>query len=409
MADVPLTETIKRKQKDIRHPVAMLILPFTGFVSIKKFVPFIQFFESESEQNAHRLTAQVLKALETHDIKAANTIIIPLIMDFDINGQVNKLSGQVRRLKDAVSTIDKINIFPFLGLDPRRFIYQDRSSTLRGSGDLLDHLNSYLDQFELRSRDQRLDFANLKNGDIIGIKLYPPLGFDVMPDPANERSAYITFYKALLERDIPITVHCQEDSFELTRDHDQTCYFTKPDNWARVLGEEGGLDKLRINFAHLGGEDGVKNTIRWITRNEGEYDEYYTVANDVNVNSWTFKIIKMLKQYRNTYSDISAYDFGDPQSVASLLWLIVYDEAGKFDDVGQHKLLDKLLWGSDYPMILSEYKNYNSYFRAFNRLIGCVADAEETYVLPKENQMPPREELFKRLTQDNPKKFLFGA
>jgi hypothetical protein len=93
------------------------------------------------------------------------------------------------------------------------------------------------------------------------------------------------------------------------------------------------------------------------------------------------------------------------------MWVLAFDRAGRFDDLGPHKLEDKLLWGSDYPMILDQkkYPDYGSYFSAFLRVINSDIEGLEYYAAPDAVQLPETDELLKKLVWNNPEKFLFGS
>jgi hypothetical protein len=415
IADVPLMETIRHAKKELQHPLFMLLMPMLPFMSLEKYKPFINFFESEPEQNVKRLCRELKAALKTQQIEPDNIIITPLIMDFDMNGKVTKLDGQITRLVEAVKKQTAVKILPFLGIDPRKFVY-DTNKPVFDKDTIRAKIDAFLSRYNMKSRDERTNPQNLKSGDIIGVKLYPPLGFKVYQTDEADRAAFNIVYEEFLLRDIPVTVHCQEDSFALTENHTETMLFTRADNWVKVFSvKPPDLSRLRINFGHFGGEKGVASTIKW--KEEIGYDPTscmedgpnYIVDQRVNKGGWTYKLISLLKKHPNTYADISAYDFKNAQDAARLMWVLAFDRAGKFNDLGQHNLEDKLLWGSDYPMILDQkkYPNYSYYFSSFVKVINGDIEGLENHTSPDSRQLPPTNELLKKLVWYNPKKFLF--
>jgi hypothetical protein len=412
VADVPLSAIIKRQ---VDHPLRLIAGSLAVPLAIKWFDKFIKYFDSESLQNVKLLTGELNRAigwnkLGDFQVTAPEKIMTPLVMDFDLNGDVKKSGAQLQRLVDAAKThwagsrAKAVKVLPFVGLDPRKLVFKNGKD-----GELLDHpqigekTDKFLEENKVKNAASRRDRPNLQGGDVIGVKIYPPLGFKVYPDTARERDAYQVVYERLAELEIPITAHCQKASFDLT--DGELKLFTDPRNWADLLGSSETIRKLRLNLGHFGGEKGVIDALDW------EDDRVEGPSRD----GWTYEIIKILKRYDNAYADISAFDFGDKQAVASLLWTLAYDKAGEFNDNDSqspnHPLESKLLWGSDYPMILDkDYENYTSYFADFiNSLIRRKDLRKKSrYAIPKESQLPGPAPLLRRLISTNPVEFLFG-
>lgn len=418
-ADVPLLTTIKQ---NIKHPLkvivasnlAPILLKF-GIIDIDKFV---KFFDSESEENVATVSIELTAALYSNNIgtwsiNAQEKILTPLVMDFDYDGKVNKFEAQVKRLVNAATAFKNnkhnVKVLPFVGLDPRRIIYKD--DQLLSTTAIDNEVDGFLAKYDVKDAQGRRNRDELDCGDVIGIKLYPPLGFNVFPEEDRERDAYRAIYARLSSLEIPITVHCQEDSFDLT--DGKVVKFTSPKNWVNVLA---ATNNLRINFGHFGGEEGVKDVIDW--RDNDDPGDPIQEAFGIRKSGWAYEIIKMLKKYDNTFADISAFNFSDKKAVSSLLWILAYDKEGKFDlkDTGcpNYPLTSKLLWGSDYPMILSKkYPTYKEYFKAF---VNTIIDRSKIrnnwgwneYPLPPEDKLPNSVDLLKALCGGNGTKFLFG-
>ena len=219
--------------------------------------------------------------------------------------------------------------------------------------------------------------------------------------------------------------------------------YTKPGNWRQVLEFSPQLSKLRLNFGHFGGDMGTKMVVPMRDRGEMEDFEDWVAPKKPRAKGWTFEIVEMLKQYPNTYADISAFAFQDKVAGAALMWLLAFDENGFFDQDGgsNHKLQDKLMWGSDYPMILPNFPNYHSYLRAFRQTIRQNKRRFARFEMPPQwrepdavgrsdgattgvrnhpaarrrkgrnmqswQPLPPAAELFQKLTCENPRRFLF--
>ena len=188
---------------------------------------------------------------------------------------------------------------------------------------------------------------------------------------------------------MPLTVHCQTGSFAAGKEKKKIDDSTTPENWATLLNRTD-LKTLRINLAHFGGETGTDDMF-----------EPFRLDKD----SWTFIIIKLLKEYPNTYADIAAYDYSKSEHRNNLLAIFEKDAAGDF---GQgHMLADKLLWGSDVPMVISDkayrgdissgsVSEYKHYIKGFIDTINFSNVFDST----------AKTMIIQNLTETNPKKFL---
>lgn len=371
---------------------------------------FIRYFERDLRDTIVKFDKHLLETITETD---SEILITPLIMDFDcINGveqnslKKSNLELQTERLVSAIKESDtKIKICPFIGYDLRKLILkQDPITKEYLEKDYLSKEESAerLDKFkilykEYASKSKRTSIKELENGEILGIKLYPPIGFNPYPKNEKKKNKYIEFYKWCMKEDIPITVHCQKGSYNADLKQKLINDVTDPKNWERLMRKEK-LDKLRINFAHFGGEDGVEDMI------EAWYEKPFK---QIDKNSWTYTIIQLLKNYDNTYSDLSAYNYGkakwydlkgrlDDYS-ENLKKVFEYDEKGKFGKKG-HKLEDKILWGSDVPMVISDKSyggKYKNYYQKFEDVIN-ECDFTEDH----------KKKIINKITNINSKKFL---
>ncbi len=410
ISDIPLWKPIS--QLTGLHPIAGMIGgAYVGILAkkkIPKYKPFIQYFEREQVASAIDFAGQVESAKRASGITSQTTLCTPLIMDFDRNGEVDKLTQQVERLVDVSDRVPGLKVLPFLGLDPRRHVYRDNGNA-RSKAQMLNHLEDYLAQFSIKSKTKRKLEGNLVNGDILGVKLYPPLGFHPLPDANPDRSRHLDFYERISEKGLPITVHCQHASFNLVNGRDSK-RFTKPDNWKQVLDglEERGVE-LKINFGHFGGDHGVEGLLP----RHYEFDEREIPWRHFRRSSWTFKILRLLEDYPNTYADISAINFDpktrnqdDVRRFSGLLWFLVraYERSESPD---RYSVFDKLLWGSDFPMPLTEAPDYThllqNFITAYTTLPGSYGNR-----YPEADRLPPIDFVLRKLCCDNPMRFLFG-
>ena len=233
----------------------------------------------------------------------------------------------------------------------------------------------------------------------LGIKLYPALGFQ--PYPANQQDwpNYLGFYQWCVEHDIPMTSHCQSVSFNTNTpgaDHPNS----KPEHWAKVLQTEG-LGDLRINFAHFGGGGNLKSLFK---------DGY------IHTDNATYKIIEMLRDYPNTYADLAAIDFADDDISTNFAKLLSFDEAGKLNRDLKPFLCNKLIWGSDVPMVINskQYLNggdgtrpvmgYANCLHYFRTSLGRVRSSVEGN--PDELSQAKQFEIMQQIISRNPERFL---
>lgn len=233
--------------------------------------------------------------------------------------------------------------------------------------------------------------THIKDKGFNGIKIYPALGFYPF-DPKLEE-----MYKWATENKIPITTHCTrvgsyylgkitqemtnpesfysgslknwpdkfgKPEFPIVKDlNDNTKFcdnFSEIYNYAIVLHK---FEKLKLCFAHSGGDDEI------------------LLSHGANPDkSWFAQIIYLMKKYDNVYTDIS-YTIYEKKIFPDILKLLQDKKIGH-----------KVLFGTDYFMTLRENseKQLISKFRTFLA------------------QNSVEEDLWKKITTDNPKLFLFS-
>lgn len=425
--DIPLYATIANV-KNLPNPLLAAGALISAHRSVlNKRSLFLDFFDNRRKENAQNLVNEIQEAAKFHPVvKGRKIILTPLVMDFDKIGDKEHYSHenvfyQTRRLREEVIEAgldNKALILIFAGLDLRK---------LDGNVDVQAFLNGYFREAGgLKPISERKNPAELSNGDIVGIKLYPPIGFNPFSDTsANEIDpARKTFYEYCIQKRLPITVHCQSGSYHGFDVNKKIINKNAhPTNWERVMKAIDG-DKLKINFAHFGGEEELRATVLPVP-SQTELGDFRPLKK-FKKGSWVLSILTMLKTYEQTYADISAFDYSNKAAVMALAWLFVLDEVGDLDGrlgIGPSpcKLKDKLIWGSDMPMIYGKPKGllketghvevYGAYLESFTKAMQIAKIKARPFPNPAKyhpDNIPDPVDLIDRLTNKNPYKFLFG-
>ncbi|MBW1862834.1 MAG: amidohydrolase family protein, partial [Deltaproteobacteria bacterium] len=201
-----------------------------------------------------------------------------------------------------------------------------------------------------KQNESSFGIDNIEDGFFVGIKLYPPLGFDPWPDESDETWEFKKvnyLYQFCCWKGIPITVHCGGIGFQvINNDLDEK--YTNPDKqWRKVLKH---YPNLKINFAHMG-----------LRRN------------------YTPTIFEFMKRYANIYTDFS----GMALSRKSYKKIISTINAENFSDEQR----SRILFGTDFMINLLWIDSLKDYLEEFFK-----SD------LPEKNSY----------CSTNPEKFLFG-
>ena len=187
----------------------------------------------------------------------------------------------------------------------------------------------------------------LRGGVFKGVKIYPVMGF--RPD---DKRLY-PIYQYCAGNNIPITAHCQNGGIPGLQKY---YHLADPKYWSPVLKD---FPTLTLNLAH----------------------------NDSTGSSWQPKIAELIKTYPNVYTDIS---------YGTEMWFMPrrYFKGIK-GMLATPKIQDRLLYGTDWYMgrFLWTEKSYLKWLLEYsNKIHWCRVKftAQE----------------MKRLTEDNPKRFL---
>lgn len=422
VTDVPLYEALRGKIRmgTLQKFFSVLaggaaVLTNLDEKMIKQHRNFIRFFEREQQQNIEWFARQLREAVAVHQPGSELIVITPLIMDFDqvveaTNiGRDVEVARQFERLRQAIVAASKVlnedaqipvKIFPFMGFDLRKLVNTPTA---------LAELQAFWSEHAAsRAEIQKGNFAEIDNGKVLGLKLYPPLGFNPCPNkdkPAQEK-AYLSFYRWCVAEDIPITVHCQPSSFTGMLDKDDVAKFTDSENWLQLFKNYDEFNGLRVNFAHFGGETELANALK------GPWDESvgYFNPDRVNMKTWVGRLLCLLKEYPNTYADVSAFEFADVDARSNFAKLLGLEKEGRIKVAeGKYLLRDKLLWGSDVPMIISGDSYLKEKYRdestpmGYAYLLGHFQSAVQGAGKLTDQE---KQSLITAMTRDNPARFL---
>jgi predicted TIM-barrel fold metal-dependent hydrolase len=335
-----------------------------------------------------------------------NTKFVVLPMDMDYMEAGKPIANYMQQLDELlkVTKNNKNSLLPFVFLDPRRL---EETCNLNG----IDCYENYVKR-------------NLSRSVFHGLKMYPALGY--FPFDKN----LVETYKFAQQHQIPIITHCIEGTvfyrgkkkkewnehpilkytkernkppipipLPQKKNYDFSTNFSHPLNYhcllnkellSEYLGEETDLSKLKICLAHFGG------TKEWNRYSEDNWNNYNNnishlsredylnrkIKNTLNHGSsrtiwwnasWLSIIYDLMIQYEGVYTDISFIVFN--QELFPLLKFLLEDE----------KVNHKILFGTDY-YVVAQKNTEKALFQNLRSYIG--------------------EELFFKIANENPKKFL---
>jgi predicted TIM-barrel fold metal-dependent hydrolase len=412
--DVPLYESLEGVVN--KDTIYLLLGSFGAPVAVAAGVPhtllsqnrnFIKFFERDTRANISWFASQIKTAIHDDVFKTivgsdsiSRIIITPLLMDFDscikatdLGPDAKSCKDQFKRLKDTILECSDcgIEIYPFMGFGLNQLHRPDS----------LQKLQEWWREFGYSKEDRikGLHGPLRQSGKAIGIKLYPPLGFNPCPEPLPQ--AYLEFYGWCNDNDIPLAVHCQESSYCANEDQKKKCHtYTHPENWRRLFSRHPELNTLRLNFGHFGGESQISRLVSY-----GDND----IATSLNQSSWSYIIYELLDRCPNIYADLAAYDYSKQAFQESLGKLL----AGSADALSggeriSEVLRKKLIWGSDVPMIISTPSFVEDDKASYLRFLqGFILSLDDNPLSGSQANL--RKEICQAVMRTNPARFLFGS
>ena len=173
----------------------------------------------------------------------------------------------------------------------------------------------------------------------VGIKVYPPMGFDPNPDDEKLRARNEVLFSFCEEQEIPIVTHCDDQGFRMVP-LDDSFTFTSPARWEGVLERH---PNLYLDFAHFG-------------------SQYYRAAPVLQLKelSWRNHILLLMKKYPHVYSDLS---FG---GVNSSMWKNVMEVLKTAAPEDKKVFSERLLFGTDWPLSLVKIPSALDYWQGFS-------------------------------------------
>ncbi|HEV7428151.1 MAG TPA: amidohydrolase family protein [Thermoanaerobaculia bacterium] len=186
-----------------------------------------------------------------------------------------------------------------------------------------------------RANDLNIVRRALDDTDAVGVKFYPPNGYQ--PDEARHDA----LYRELVNRDAPLFAHCTPVGMEAKPGSGAN---SNPAYWERVLNR---FPSLRLCLGHAGGDEPWFGRIPWET-------------------SYAAKAVDLAVRFDNVYVEFGYHDdILDPavrdKFIVRLAGLLA----------ATPKLAKKIMYGTDWHMI-EKISKHQEYFRAF---AAAFADA----------------------------------
>ena len=300
------------------------------------------------DKNANSLLSE--KGLEINingkDISYDKLVLCSQIMDFNLKGS-DKLAYPlpehdiVKQANEILEGIEKyhknnpnskVEVLPFFGINPLNYDEDKIQEILENCFD-----------------DNKLKIGNLRFGKtvrkFVGIKVYPPMGFDPYPSDAKLRAKNEVLFSFCEKNAIPIVTHCDDQGFRMVQLENSFDY-TSPERWLKVLKEH---PNLYLDFAHFGTQYYHATPIQQLASHI-----YHEV-------SWRKLILNAMKEYPHVYADLS---FG---GVDSDMWKEVQEIVTKATDSEKEIYSKRLLFGTDWPLSLSKIESALEYWLGFEK------------------------------------------
>ncbi|WP_327496639.1 amidohydrolase family protein [Ensifer sp.] len=285
-----------------------------------RFVQLMQDYRMDLAENYLRIYAS----------RCSLSVITPSILDFEksIPGKASPQCDQIDVMDEIQRIVARergIRMHSFVGFDPKREVCDPGSSL------------------------ENVEYAIMCKG-FIGVKLYPPMGFQATGNAKPIEAALKKLYNWCCKHDVPIMAHT-ENSLGA---HCGFGNFASPVHWRKLLNDRHYRD-LRINLAHFGGFDE--------SRRKGEPTGILVNCERDKFSgppSWEKIIGKTIRDDHraNLYADLSYLSELVSTTSAGLhydirkrlnAWLNAYDPTARH-----------LMFGTDWSM-MSRERNYNNY------------------------------------------------
>jgi len=264
-------------------------------------------------------------------------VICPMVMDFTSKSSLEDLYYKSRSSKDTFMYADTmlasirsfyhankesvLEILPFAGINAPAYT--------------LDQVDLWLNTYFNRYKPSE-HYQNKRRPRFFGIKLYPPLGFDPIPEDPEERKKVELIYAFAEDNKIPITTHCDDGGYRTT-DVETSHKNTSPESWSKVLEKH---PRLKLNFAHFG----------------RQYQRTHFMRKQ---DKWRNDIIDLIIKYEHVYTDISF------NGVSSDYYEALLEKLESLEPDQRQKLNKHIMFGSDFMINLSKVESYYKYLKIF--------------------------------------------
>lgn len=173
----------------------------------------------------------------------------------------------------------------------------------------------------------------------VGVKVYPPLGFNPWPKERQERRKVEMIYDHCQWHRVPIITHCDDQGFRLVP-YQSAWKWSRPHGWAQVLAN---YPELKIDFAHFGTAYAIQN------------QNLRAVTGQGLSSLWSQELLELMHRYPNVYGDLS-YSGTSPLFYQKLHMSLANEEEA---------IKDRILFGSDWSINLMKIESYSAYLELF--------------------------------------------
>ncbi len=194
----------------------------------------------------------------------------------------------------------------------------------------------------LRAGDIEMPLAVVRSAvedyGMIGIKLYPPMGFrplgnaapPAVPDGAALDEILDELYAWCVEAQVPITAHCNTSNYA----HESFLSFASPDNWDVALA---AFTELRVNLGHFGG-----------------------ARADESPDGWPWKAAMLAAKRDHVYADVGNHKVYDDTIRTAYFDML----QSMFTTPATAIMSDRLMFGSDWYMLAS-HKEHDEFLNRY--------------------------------------------
>ncbi|GMO55386.1 MAG: amidohydrolase family protein [Treponemataceae bacterium] len=338
---------------------------------------------TEKTRHAARALTLADSGVSINSFHRDKLVLMPLIMDFSTKIHATDIyyKQQVSHdfYADIADTIEGIRRFcisrpespciirPYLGINPALHTVAEIDSLLNTHFSRKNLWSPRAKYFlrtwkKLKSAKPITAYEKIPKNMFAGIKLYPPLGFDPAAQEKAQKEKLELLFSFCEKNTVPLVTHCDDQGFRMIS-QEKSLKYTSPKRWENVLKR---YPELYLDFAHFG-------------------KQYYRGLRFKQDFDWRDKIITLMRDYPNVYADVSF------SGVAQNAWAelgALFSASSALTAADVHALSEKLIFGTDWPLILWRTESALGYWEDFVR-----------------SAIP--EHIQHRMLSDNPARFAF--